>query len=33
MEFIELHDICKTYHLGELDLPVLRGVSQQVAKS
>ena len=33
MEFIELHDICKTYHLGELDLPVLRGVSQQVAQS
>jgi len=33
MEFIELHDICKTYNLGELDLPVLRGVSQQVAQS
>ena len=33
MELIELHDICKTYHLGELDLPVLRGVSQQVARS
>jgi ABC-type lipoprotein export system ATPase subunit len=33
MEFIELHDICKTYHLGELDLPVLRGISQQVAQS
>ncbi len=33
MEFIELHDICKTYHLGELDLPVLKGVSQQVAQS
>ena len=33
MKFIELHDICKTYHLGELDLPVLRGVSQQVAQS
>ena len=33
MEFIELLDICKTYHLGELDLPVLRGVSQQVAQS
>ncbi len=30
---IELHDICKTYHLGELDLPVLRGISQQVARS
>jgi len=33
MELIELHDICKTYHLGELDLPVLRGISQQVARS
>ena len=33
MGFIELHDICKTYHLGELDLPVLRGISQQVARS
>ena len=33
MEFIELDDICKTYHLGELDLPVLRGVSQQVGRS
>jgi len=33
MKFIELHDICKTYHLGELDLPVLRGISQQVARS
>jgi ABC-type lipoprotein export system ATPase subunit len=33
MELIELHDICKTYHLGELDLPVLKGVSQQVARS
>ena len=33
MEFLELHDICKTYHLGEMDLPVLRGISQQVARS
>src|SRR5208337_3714403 len=33
MEFIELHEICKTYNLGELDLPVLRGISQQVARS
>ena len=33
MELIELHNIRKTYHLGELDLPVLRGVSQQVARS
>ena len=33
MELIELHDICKTYYLGELDLPVLRGISQRVARS
>ncbi len=33
MELIELHDICKTYSLGELDVPVLKGVSQQVARS
>jgi len=32
MDFIELHDICKTYHLGEVDLPVLRGISMRVAK-
>jgi ABC-type lipoprotein export system ATPase subunit len=33
MEFIELRDICKTYRLGEMDLPVLKGISQQVARS
>lgn len=27
MAFIELHDIRRTYHLGEVDLHVLRGVS------
>ena len=27
---IELHDIHKTYHVGEVDLPVLRGVSLTV---
>src|SRR5438093_7361725 len=27
MELIELEDIHKTYHLGELDVPVLKGVS------
>jgi ABC-type lipoprotein export system ATPase subunit len=30
MDFIELHDIHKTYCLGEVDLPVLRGISMQV---
>ena len=32
MEFIELHDIYKTYHLGEIDVPVLRGISLTVAQ-
>ncbi len=27
MELIRLKDICKTYHLGEVDVPVLRGIS------
>ncbi|MSQ94332.1 MAG: ABC transporter ATP-binding protein [Gemmataceae bacterium] len=30
MEFIELHDVCKTYQLGELEVPVLKGVSMTV---
>jgi ABC-type lipoprotein export system ATPase subunit len=32
MEFIELHDIYKTYHLGEIDLPVLKGISLQIPR-
>ena len=32
MELIELHDIFKTYHLGEIAVPVLKGVSLKVAK-
>lgn len=31
-DFITLQDIRKTYHLGEIDLPVLKGVSLAVAK-
>jgi ABC-type lipoprotein export system ATPase subunit len=31
-DLIELRDIHKTYHLGEVDLPVLRGVSLGVAR-
>ena len=27
MELIRLVDLYKTYHLGEVDVPVLRGVS------
>src|SRR5438093_9234866 len=30
MELIELEDIHKTYHLGELDVPVLKGVSMTI---
>jgi len=32
MEFIELHDIHKTYHMGDVAVPVLHGVSPKVAK-
>jgi ABC-type lipoprotein export system ATPase subunit len=32
MDFIELHDIRKTYYLGEVDLPVLRGVSLTISR-
>src|SRR5215213_4626838 len=31
MQLIELKDITKTYHLGEMDDPVLKGVSVNVA--
>src|SRR5271156_6273422 len=27
---IELHDLYKTYHVGELDVPVLKGVSLRI---
>jgi macrolide transport system ATP-binding/permease protein len=32
MEFIELRDICKTYQLGEFDVPVLKGVSLKISR-
>ncbi|MDO9531106.1 MAG: ABC transporter permease [Deltaproteobacteria bacterium] len=32
MEFIELRDIYKTYHLGEIDVPVLKGISLTVSQ-
>src|SRR5438270_2301368 len=32
MELITLHDIYKTYHLGEVDVPVLKGVSLTIGK-
>ena len=32
MQLIELRDIHKTYHLGEIDVPVLKGVSLNVGQ-
>lgn len=32
MNLVELRDICKTYHLGDLDVPVLKGISLDVAR-
>jgi len=32
MDFIKLNNLCKTYHLGEVDVPVLKGISLTVAK-
>ena len=32
MELIRLEDVYKTYHLGELDVPVLRGVSLSIGR-
>jgi ABC-type lipoprotein export system ATPase subunit len=32
MHLIELRDITKTYHLGEIDVPVLKGVSLDVGR-
>jgi ABC-type lipoprotein export system ATPase subunit len=31
MKLIVLKDICKTYYLGEVDVPVLKGVSMEIA--
>jgi len=32
MDLIELKDICKTYHLGDIAVPVLKGVSLQIGR-
>jgi putative ABC transport system ATP-binding protein len=32
MDLIELRDIRKIYHLGEMDLPILKGISLHVAQ-
>jgi ABC-type lipoprotein export system ATPase subunit len=32
MPLIELEDVYKTYHLGEVDVPVLRGVSLEIER-
>jgi ABC-type lipoprotein export system ATPase subunit len=33
MDLIKLEDIHKTYHLGEIDLPVLKGISMSIERS
>lgn len=32
MELLELREVRKTYHLGEMDLPVLKGITLAIAK-
>ena len=32
MELIKLIDLYKTYHLGEVDVPVLKGISLSIAQ-
>jgi ABC-type lipoprotein export system ATPase subunit len=32
MDFIELHDIRKIYHMGDIDVPVLHGISLSIAR-
>ena len=32
MDFIELQDIRKTYHMSDIDVPVLHGISLKIAK-
>src|SRR5436190_9147227 len=32
MELIHLENICKTYHLGEVDVPVLNGISFSIQR-
>jgi ABC-type lipoprotein export system ATPase subunit len=32
MEFIELHDVYKSYHVGDVEVPVLKGISLAVKR-
>ena len=32
MELLRLKDVYKTYHLGEIDLPVLKGISMSIER-
>jgi ABC-type lipoprotein export system ATPase subunit len=32
MELIEVHDVYKTYRLGEIDVPVLKGISLKIGR-
>ena len=33
MELIRLENICKTYYLGEVEVPVLRGISLSITEA
>lgn len=33
MELIELKNICKTYYMGDIDVPVLKGITLSIGKS
>ncbi|HQJ09545.1 MAG TPA: macrolide ABC transporter ATP-binding protein, partial [Deltaproteobacteria bacterium] len=32
MHLIELNDICKVYHLGEIDVPVLKDITMSIGE-
>lgn len=32
MELLEMNNVCKTYHLGEVDVPVLKGVTLKITR-
>ena len=32
MELIELKNICKTYYMGDIDVPVLKGITLSIGK-
>jgi ABC-type lipoprotein export system ATPase subunit len=32
MSFVEFHDVKKTYHMGEVEIPALQGVNFEIEK-